>query len=427
MTALTPDSPLRKPPATDGVVWYGRPKLVIGVMAGLVLLASLFARTPVTGRSGDPRLSTFSSEPLGAKLLYELADRLGWDVSRDTRGVVPASATTVLSVLDPVIPVSATDAGAMLAHVRRGGALLLVLGQGTTSFSDSLQLSVDPAAAEVQANAGVLRPCARTDRPSFTREALWFGSPRLLALKGRGLATPALQRLIMLQREPSTITGGVRSALVGMPYGAGRLVVAADPDVFRNDAIRDCRYGLDVAAVRALQYLEAGGAIPRRQLLFDEVRQKRGKSLLNEAILRYLREVPSGRAILQLLLAGLVLMLAVAPRVLSPRGDARIERRSPLEHVDALARAYLQVGATRTGTQLLVRGLRRRLEGSGARAKRIGLDDDMLYLTRLVEVKPVLAGDIATVRHALTNTIGRGEFRQVGQAIQRIEAALTHT
>lgn len=404
--------------------WFARPRFVIALLALLVALTALFARTPVTGRSGDQRLSTSSADPLGAKLLYELSERLGWKVARDNRGAVPTTATTIYSVLDPVVPITAEEASAMLSHVRRGGAMLLVLGPGTLPLGDSLKLTVDRQGDDVALNVGAVRPCANANRPRFTREALWFGNARMLALQGRGLATPGLQRLVVLENRPTVVTDGPRSAMVAMPFGAGRLVVAADPDVFRNDALRECRFGLDVASVRALEYLSTGGPSPRRAISFDEFHQSRTRFGMSGAVERFLNDTPPGRAVLQLTLAALLLLIASAPRVLPPRELSPIERRSPLEHVDALARAYLQVGASRTSAQHLVRGLRRRMERGAARGTRTGPNEDDLYLLRLADVKPALAGDIATVRHALANSIDLGEFRRVGQAIQRIEAAL---
>jgi hypothetical protein len=423
---VTTAAPVYSAPSVS-VPWYTRPGVVIALLAALVTITALVARTPVTGRSGDPRLSTSSSDPLGAKLYYELADRSGWNVARDGRGTVPTATTTIYSVLDPVVPVTPEEAGAMLAHVRRGGALLLVLGEGTTPLNDSLHLTVDREGDDVAQNIGAVRPCAGATRPRFTRDALWFGKARMLALQGKGLTTSGLERFVLLESRPNIVTDGPRSTMVGMPYGAGRLVVAADPDVFRNDALRDCRYGLDVASMRALEFLTAGGTAPRRTIVFDEFHQGRTRFGMSGAIERFLGDTPPGRVVLQLALAGLLLLFAAAPRVLPPRDLVRIERRSPLEHVDALARAYVQVGATRTSTQHLVRGLRRRMEHAAARGKRGGLDEDHLYLSRLADVKPALAGDIAIVRHALTNPVDLGEFRRVGQAIQRIEAALTRT
>jgi hypothetical protein len=223
------------------------------------------------------------------------------------------------------------------------------------------------------------------------------------------------------------------ASMIGFPLGAGRIVVGADPDIFRNDALRECSYGLDLAAVATLRYLDGGGTAPRRRIVFDELHQRRLSAGLVGVMRRYLAETPSGHAVLQLAIAGLVLLLAAAPRVLPPRDETRVERRSPLEHVDALSRAYLQVGATRTSTRRLVRGVRRRVERGRVRDRALGQaggrssdhDPDDAFLARVAEVKPALAADVATVRLALEASMPIAEFRAVGQAVHQIESTLT--
>lgn len=160
--------------------------------------------------------------------------------------------------------------------------------------------------------------------------------------------------------------------------------------------------------------------------MFDEFHQggfaRAGVSVLMR---QYLLQQPSGRTVLQLCLAGILLLIAAIPRVLPPREDRRIERRSPLEHVDALARAYAQVGATRTGVLRLVRGLQRRLSGSSKRMT--SLRNESEFLVRVAESKPELSLDVAAIRHALNNTVSQKQFVDVGNAIIRVEAALTRT
>jgi hypothetical protein len=58
---------------------------------------------------------------------------------------------------------------------------------------------------------------------------------------------------------------------------------------------------------------------------------------------------------------GILVLLLYARRFGSPLPDPRARRRSPLEHVEALAGAYRQAGAKRTARRLLVAGLARRL------------------------------------------------------------------
>ena len=407
--------------------WYARPRVILSLLAIIVALSVVFSRERISGRQGDPRLSSYSAEPLGARLFYELAGRLGWQTSRLTRATLPSDSNAVLAVLDPTVTLRQSEAGAILQHVRRGGALFLVLGQGTDALADSLRLDTDPNGSAVESRAGAVRECTEAKR--FTRDELWFGPARLLALRGRGIETPGAQNLVYVRSFRRRDQGRMRPSVIGMPYGAGRIVVAADPDVLRNDALRNCTYGLDVAAVRALEYLQNGpqsGPVRRRQLVFDEYHLGRGQRTgVSGAVQTYLGDTPSGHLVLQLCASGLLLLLAAAPRVLPARDDQRIERRSPLEHVDALARAYLQVGATRTATLRLVRGLRRRVDRGTVRGRAV--DREEAFLARVADTKPALASDVALLRNALARSVSPAEFREIGSAIARIEAALTRT
>jgi hypothetical protein len=210
-------------------------------------------------------------------------------------------------------------------------------------------------------------------------------------------------------------------AAAGFPFGAGRVVVLSDPDLLRNDVLRVCRFGLDVVATRMLEYLAAG--TPRRdRLVFDEYHQGFGTHPGTlRAIALYLARAPSGHVLLQGLLAGLVLLLALGPRALPVHDEERVERRSPLEHVGALAQAYARVGATRTATARLVRGLRRRVERSGSEHGRGQSDAGFLDQTAASAAR---AGDVAIVRRALETSVSRREFEAVGGAIRRLEDSL---
>jgi hypothetical protein len=406
------------------VVWYARSGLVLSLLMLLVVLTAIFVKTPVTGREGDPRLLSTSTDPLGAALFFNLAKRLGYTAQRATSPdqVLPRGA--IVTELDPVDELTPPQVHRLLDHVRAGGALFAVLGTSTRALSDSIHVSVDPLGRQIESRLGDARTC--TKAAEFTRTGLWFGTPTLLGLKVRDSLNSAQRTFIFV--GAASLKGSAyapRPAMIGIPLGAGRIVVASDPDVLRNDALRNCSYGLDVAAVAALRYLTDGGAVPRRTVIFDDSHLKKPVSTGPLSVVRsYLVRTASGRFVFQLCGAGLLLLLATAPRVLSPRDDARIERRSPLEHVDALARAYGQVGATRTGAMRLVRGLERRV---GATSRGTGQPADEHFLTRIAESTPSVASDVAVVRHALGHTVNTKEFVEVGRAIGRIEQALTHT
>jgi hypothetical protein len=158
--------------------------------------------------------------------------------------------------------------------------------------------------------------------------------------------------------------------------------------------------------------------------VFDEYHQGYGEHPgTMRGILTYLERTGSGHLMLQLAGAGLLLLFAIGPRLLVPRPKERIERRSPLEHVDALARAYRAVGATRTATARLVHGVRRRVEHAlGARS---AATTDNAFLSWARERVPARSGDIDLIRQALGQPVPHRQLETVGQALRRLETALT--
>jgi hypothetical protein len=114
------------------------------------------------------------------------------------------------------------------------------------------------------------------------------------------------------------------------------VVVVADPDMLRNDVLARCSWGADVIAMQMLEWLRAGGSQPRATLVFDEYHQGFGhrESLLH-VVWSFLAGHPVGRALLALIAAALVWLLANGPRAIPPHDREVVERRDPLEQVDA--------------------------------------------------------------------------------------------
>lgn len=422
-TPAAPSAPSRATTAATPP-WWARPGIVLPGVAALAFVAALFSPVQVGPRGGDQRLSTLSSAPLGAKLLQELAERLGWRTEQHLRPTLPSDPTAIVAVLDPVIPLRMGEAHAVLEQVRNGGAALVVLGRGNAVLMDSLDLVLAGAGLADRVEKGA-RTCTTSRTDAFT--SLWFGAtPTMLALKWTAPPPGDVTTFLTVSvggKDDQRVTS---PSLIGFPYGAGRMVVAADPDVFRNDALRDCAPGFDVAAVRALEYLRDGGTTPRTTIIFDEFHQAHGArpGSIRSAML-YLGTSPSGRLLAQLTLAGLVLLFALAPRTVRPRADMRLERRNPLEQVEALARAYEQVRATRTAAERLVRGVRRRSE-RGAVRDRHALTDDA-WLARVADRTPALVEEVALARRALGESLPPRTFATLGPALHRIEATLTRT
>ena len=431
-----------------------RRRLALAALLVLIVLAALFTPEVIGGRTGDARLTTFSAEAQGAKLLYELASRLEWHVERWTDATpIAADPRTVMAVLDPVESPGVIETHRILEQVRGGAALLYVMS-AAGPLNDSLHVKRSLFGGTYQATAA---GTAEVRRASDTLRARRFDSAATDTADDEDVESPAecnhiprndglpmwtdqtvrLWRFSWTRRRPAGAVIFARSTLerdtkdtaiarsapaaAGFPLGSGRVVVISDPDLLRNDVLRVCRWGLDVVAARMLEYLAVGA--PRRdRLVFDEYHQGFGAHPGTlRAIALYLTRVASGHVLLQGLLAGLVLLLALGPRALPVHDEERVERRSPLEHVGALAQAYARVGATRTATAQLLRGLRRRIERGGG-IERTRSESDVRFLEDAAS--PARAADVATIRHALETPVSRREFEAVGGAIQRLEDSL---
>jgi hypothetical protein len=370
----------------------------------------------------------------------------------------------ILAVLSPPEPLSAIETHEVLQHVRAGGALLYVI-RGGSALEDSLHVrrvilggmykeaaagttdvgrpgEMRGTAPRLQADSSDVGSLPQDETASLE---CTHGDPNGGALPLWGDEHIYLYQLRFTRPRPPGMVTFARSvtdpqvrdstrahalpAAVGYPLGQGRLVIVSDPDLLRNDVLRGCRWGIDVVAVRMLEYLSetAGlGAGRRDRILFDEYHQGYGVHPGTvRAIVLYLARASSGHVLVQLLIGGLVLLLALGPRPLPPHDPEFIERRSPLEHVSALAQAYERVGATRTVTANLLRGVRRRVERKGAAtAATTPEESDDAFLESVLKASPALAPQVALIRRALRDTVSRREFEDVGASLRQLEDSL---
>ena len=66
------------------------------------------------GRTGDARLSTYSTAPMGARMFYEMARRFGWQVEQRKTPDFPGETATITAELDPPIPLRPGDVHAIV-------------------------------------------------------------------------------------------------------------------------------------------------------------------------------------------------------------------------------------------------------------------------------------------------------------------------
>jgi hypothetical protein len=382
---------------------------ILGGLFALVFITVLVAPSQEQGRS----FSTYSRGADGVRLGRDLIERLGW---RPEAREAPFSDT--LSDPAPIqvlvsADVSASEAGDLLAFVRRGGSLLVAGPRG--AFRDSLLLEAREPGVPVEAALSPhcdRRGSWRTELTQLTEaDAISWRGPLPVDTVGFGSI-----RIDRGPREP----GRVERAAIGMRLGAGRLVVVADPSILVNDMLRRCELETDVALVRMMEYLSRDTRGQR--VAFDEYHHGygvRGGSIA--AIRMYLSGTPSGRMLAQMAVAGLLLLFAFAPRPLVPRDPTHVARRSPLEHADALAHAYAGVNATRTATARLLAGVRRRTRAHRGRAG----DSDEAILVAAAALSAAGAAASSVVSNALQRTVPERELPAVAAAIDTIERELT--
>jgi hypothetical protein len=435
-----------------------RRRLALAGVLTVIVGAALLTPEMIGGRTGDSRLTTYSAEPQGARVLYELASRLGWHVQRWTQsGSVDPDPRTVVAILDPVQPIGAIEAHRLLERVRNGSGLLYVMS-GTSPLNDSLHVKRSLFGGIYEATAAGTAESPRIGSANDTLKARHFASAgdsskadeeeeasaECAHVDASGGALPLwgdqkvhLFRFSWSGPRPSGTVVFARSAVeegqrdttarvntvaaAGFPVGRGRVVLLSDADIIRNDVIRVCRWGLDVATVRMLEYL-ATGEVKRDRLVFDEYHQGFG---MHPGTLRtivvYLVRAASGHVLIQAMLGGLVLLLALGPRALPVHDPERVERRSPLEHVTALAQAYSRVGGTRTATSRLLRGVRRRVERGGRGQGNLSAAESDAHFLDNVAANAALTEDVALIRRGLSAPLSRREFEDVGSALERVE------
>ena len=110
---------------------------VLLALLGLAVLAALF--TPDVER-GDDNLTTYSTSTGGARIVYELAQRMGWKASRREAPLDSAPSTPNTQVVIGIRgALGAHEVHALLDNVRRGGGLIFSV-DAAPEIADSLGL-----------------------------------------------------------------------------------------------------------------------------------------------------------------------------------------------------------------------------------------------------------------------------------------------
>ena len=338
--------------------------VALGSLTVLVALAAILGRRPAPSR--DERVSTLVAEPGGARALLEGLVRLGMPVQRfrsRTRELTglelpPRSA---LAVLAPTAPFSPPERAALLATGAR--ADLVLAGRQAEPLFRCFGYRIHRRvldSARVRAPDGPLP----ADAP-WVRAYLVATGIRTVTDSSRTFDASRVSCSV----PPVAATDTLLVSEAGRPVALrltradnGReVVLVADEELFRNRALRRTAAGPFALGLFAGKY---------DKVVFEEYHHGFGASgSLTAVTLAWSRRSPWGWMVWQLAVVGLLALLFGAIRFGPAEAGIVRERRSPLEHLRALAAALAAARGHDVAIGAIVRGLRRRLVPPGLRLR----------------------------------------------------------
>lgn len=378
-----------------------------GWIVGGVVLVALVVVAISRAPSGyvypaTPRLSTNLSSPDGAKALYLTLRRLGVPVSRREAPLVDAGPLpAALALLAPTDRPTPGEISAALSRVRAGGRMLWVAG-ARDPLGDSLRVHLR-VLAPPRVGAFTFGHVAGVALPHPWTEGVDSVHGFRFGFVGKGLHAKGVTPLV-------TVDDSVVLAFVA-DVGAGRIVAFSDREPVENRGLLDS--GAAPILVRA-----AAALAGRDTLVFDEFHHGFRGGSVRQAVTRFLVRWPSGHVVAQLALVGLLALAGMSVRMGEPLPPESRPRRSPIEHVDALARVYQEAGAQRRPRLLLLGGLAR---AAGEAPPRSNVEAASL-LDRLAR----RGGDVAASAGALREGLGNADVDlvEVSENVDRIREGL---
>ena len=381
-----------------------RLEVALALLLGLALGAAIWAGRRGAGTGGgsdfDFRASTLLSGPGGSRALYDVLARLGVPVERRRTPLFDLASDSsrprrpaVLVVLDPPLELTGAELAQVAQFVRQGGAVVGANAAGGITRCVGWQ------------------PAYRFD---FVREDSFA-----VVSPGRDLALPAVVNYLKppdrVQEARRRVRGGDieedrcdtlapigqdtllrlvdgRPAALRLSYpGGGSVTLVADAGYFRNRTWRDT----DVPEFVTPLLIPARPRPPPGRVVWDEYHQGFGHARsLDGAVGAWLSGTPIGWMVLQVVAVLLVGLAAAGVRFGPARSVIERRRRSPLEHLEALAAGLEGAAGADTAVALTVSSLRRRLGRSGV----LSPDDQRSWLATLELALPTAAGRNAVRR-----------------------------
>jgi hypothetical protein len=386
--------------------------LLVGGFAAALLLAALLGRR-VAPQPVDLRRSTYLTTRDGARGLTDALGILGVAVERRRYPLFGIAAEArapgdVLLILEPAMPMTTAEQREVMRFLASGGRAVLAgetdvehrFGVAIVSIRD-LGSKADSQLVRAPAGIGLL--------------------PGVEWVIGRG-RPPVGERSGMLTPERvDTLLAATSGRAVAARYafrGGGVALVLADGRWLANGVLRETDAG-------ALLIPWIMGLGPRR-VIADEYHQGFGRrGAIFTAAWGWLTRAPAGWAILQLTFAALVALAAAAVRF-GPALHVLVRvRRSPVEHLDALAAGLERSGGHQTAVDLLGRGLQRRLQRGGAGGVTVARRTEWLAAVARAADRPETQRAVKRLR-SLMREPGGGDDHvlQTAQAVEDVWEAL---
>jgi hypothetical protein len=407
-----------------------------GEIGLVVFLAAALTIALLAGRGGRRAVetyeppSTYRTGPTGGRAPYEVLARLGipqerrrtplFDLARQA-GRRPAA----LAVVAPEQDLAPAELEAVARYVGAGGTLVAV-GQagglvdclgwerrppdfGRRGARDSVPVVAPSGLARLPQVRWVLRRASRDALGGLSKRDVEQGRRQA---QRRAPDVAPCHAALALGGDTLLATRAGMPVVVRLRYrGGGQALLVADDGYFRNAAWR-----YSDAPELLVPWLDPGG---RGKLSWDEYHHGYGTGGSTAgAVLAWMARSPVGWALFQIVAVLLVWLGVAAVRFGPPRPAIDRRRRSPLEHLEALAAGLEGAGGVDTGVALIVAGLRRRLSRTGRPPR----GDARGWLAALELVLPRAPGRRAARRlqHILTNPGGPERVLGAAQAVEDV-------
>jgi len=323
-----------------------RDTIILAALIALIVLLAVLVGSRRREAGNDPRPSTFVTAPLGASALRQVLQALELPLARRMEPFADAGPLQgPLAVLAPSDPPSPGEVHALAEWVRGGGTLIYAARRRDPTL-DTLRLKLRTLARDT----GYAELLDRGRAASVAAGTLTEGVGVVDGFR-RGFepASASLNRATVLA------SAGSVPVVLDFRLGKGRVIAWSDAYPLVNHTLKNSRAAILFART-------AADAAKGGTLWFDEYHHgfSEGGSTLGGAV-RFLASRAAGHAALQVTAALLGLLLLFGRRFGAPLPPPPVRRRSPLEHVEALAGAYRQARAAATARRLLMAGLARRL------------------------------------------------------------------